>query len=145
MIVLVVCNAAHSGCNYINGRAYGDCSGVQINTKSKGYIRVSSIIYESGIIDGATIKKGGELHLSGMSNGDIYVFRGGRLRITGMVSGAIYNQGGVVEVEGMASWIYNEKGLVSVSGMVDGISGKGRVKYNKGAVIGGSPVTKYDQ
>lgn len=96
----------HAACNIINGKAYGDCAGVRINEGIKGHLTVRSYTSEAGIIEGATVLKGGELDLSGISNGDIAVHKGARLRLTGIVNGTVNNLGGNVEVEGTLNHLH---------------------------------------
>jgi hypothetical protein len=132
----------HAACNIINGKAYGDCAGVRINEGIKRRLTVRSYTTESGFIAGANILKGGELALSGISNGDITVQEGGRLVLTGMVEGTVKNLGGSVEIEGMLDHLYTTGGSVVIGGTVGTVSGAGRIRYRKGAVVGGVPVQK---
>ena len=133
---------AHAACNIINGKTYGDCAGVQINKGIKGHLTVRSSISENGIIEGATILKGGKLDLSGISDGDIEVHKGARLRLTGTVNGTVNNLGGNVEVEGTLNHLYTIGGKVIIGGNVKRVSGKGSVSYRKGAVVNGMPVNE---
>ena len=128
-----------AGCNIIDGRAYGDCGGVTINRHSKGYLSVTTTVFEPGIIRGATVRKGGVLELSGVSNGNIVVEKGGTLTVTGVVDGAIINKGGHIVVEGTAHLIETTGGTVVIGGIVDRVAGNGLIKYRKGAVVGGMP------
>ena len=132
----------HPACNVVDGKAYGDCSGVRVNTGSKGHLTVRSYTSESAIIGGATVLKGGALELSGISNGDILVYRGGRLRLTGIVNGTVRNLGGNVEVEGILDRLYTSGGNVVVGGNVGSVSGDGPVHYKRGAVVGGIPIER---
>jgi hypothetical protein len=125
-----------AGCNIIDGRAYGDCGGVTIN---QGYLSVTTSVFEPGIIRGATVRRGGVLELSGVSDGNIVVEKGGTLTVTGVVDGAIINKGGHIVVEGTAHLIETTGGTVVIGGVVDRVNGNGLVKYRKGAVVGGMP------
>ncbi|MGA2332023.1 MAG: hypothetical protein ABSG75_09705 [Syntrophales bacterium] len=89
---------SYSACNIINGRAYGDCAGVTVNSGSKGNIKVSSYVSESGIIKGARVLHGCTLLLSGICDGDIVVSKSGKLIVMGTVNGTIINNGGTVEI-----------------------------------------------
>jgi len=131
---------SYSACNIINGKAYGDYAGVTVNYGSKGNIKVSSYVSESGIIEGARILPGGTLFLSGICNGDIVVSKSGKVTVTGSVNGTIINNGGTVEIEGDVSAVVANYGSTTISGTVAHITGKGKVSYRKGAVIGGKPV-----
>ncbi len=133
-------NKVYAACNIIDGKKYGDCAGVTINQENKGHLTVTSVVHESGIIEGATIRNGGVLNLSGMSTGDIIVSRGGELNVSGIVNGTIMNNGGSVEVEGIAQRILTKSGRVTIGGIVEGVTGWGAVVYRKGAVVGGAPV-----
>ncbi|WP_394809252.1 hypothetical protein [Nitrosomonas sp.] len=132
----------HAACNIINGKAYGDCAGTQINKGIKGHLTVRSSISESGIIAGATILKGGQLHLSGISNGDIEVHKGALLRLTGTVNGTVNNLDGNVEVEGTLNHLHTIGGKVIIGGSVKYASGKGCISYKKGAVVNEMPVNE---
>jgi hypothetical protein len=131
---------AFSACNIVNGKAYGECAGITINSATKEFIEISSYSSESGIISGAQIKNGGTLFLSGTSNGNLSVDKGGKLYVTGVVYGTITNNGGVIEIEGDVSYVVANLGTTLISGIADGVFGKGKVVYRKGAVIGGNPV-----
>ncbi len=132
--------SAYSACNIINGKAYGDCAGVTINTAPEKIAVVSSYSSEPGIITGARIKNSGTLYLSGISNGNVSVDNGGKLYVTGIVNGSVTNNGGVVEIEGDVSLVIANAGTTTISGIADSVTGKGKVIYEKGAVIGGNPV-----
>jgi hypothetical protein len=53
------------------------------------------------------------------------------------VYGTITNNGGVIEIEGDVSYVVANLGTTLISGIADGVFGKGKVVYRKGAVIGG--------
>jgi hypothetical protein len=101
-------------CNIIDGRAYGDCRGVTISRGSKDHLSVTKSVFESGIISGATIRSGGALELSGISEGNIIVEKGGTLTVTGIVNGDIINKGGRVVIEGTANIIETTGGTVVI-------------------------------
>lgn len=140
--MLSVLGPAEAACNVVDGKAYGDCAGVRVVEGTNGHLTIRSDRSESAIIDGATILRGGTLHLSGVSNGDILVHRGASLRLTGVVNGTIKNEGGTVEVEGLASRVHTNGGNVVIGGNVGSVSGEGTVTYKRGALIGGVPVEK---
>lgn len=140
--MLSVRGSAEAACNVVDGNAYGDCAGVRVIEGTKGHLTIRSDRSESAIINGATILRGGTLHLSGVSNGDILVHRGASLRLTGVVNGTIKNEGGTVEVEGLASRVQTIGGNVVIGGNVGSVSGEGTVTYKRGAFIGGVPVEK---
>lgn len=138
-MLLLVPKRSFAVCNIVNGHAYGDCSGVTINQDIKGYLSVTNRVFESGIISGATVRRGGVLELSGVSNGNIVVEKGGTLTVTGVVNGDIINKGGYIVVDGSAQLIKTTGGTVEIGGIVDRVVGKGLIKYRKGAVVGGIP------
>ncbi len=140
LVLLEIPLAVFSACNIVNGKSYGDCSGVTINSGTNAYTEISSYRSESGIINGAQVKNGGTLHLSGISNGNIIVDKGGKLFVTGIVNGSIINNGGVIEIEGDVSNIVANFGRTIISGNAAGVFGDGNVVFSKGAVIGGRPV-----
>lgn len=127
-------------CNVVNGKAYGDCKGVNVNTGQKGKLVITTSVAESGMIDGAVVKRGGSLQLSGMSVGDITVEAGASLEVNGTVNGSITNNGGKVRINGTARSVHVNSGSLEISGMVDSVSGSGTITFQKGAVIGGKPV-----
>lgn len=133
---------SHAACNITDGKAYGDCASVRINESIKSHLTVRSYTAESGIITGANVLKGGELALSGMSNGDITVHEGGRLVLTGIVNGTVKNLGGSVEIEGTLEHLHTTGGSVLIGGTVGSVSGPGSISYKKGAVVGGVPLQK---
>lgn len=131
---------AHSACNIVNGKTYGDCAGVTINEAPSKFSIVSSYTSESGIISGARVENDGTFYLSGISNGNISVDSGGKLYVTGIVNGSVTNNGGLVEIEGDVSHVVANSGTTTISGIAGGVTGKGTVIYQKGAVINGRPV-----
>lgn len=79
------------------------------------------------------------LDLSGVSNGDIFVYEGGRLRLSGIVNGTVINSRGSVEMEGILNHLHTTGGDVVIGGNVGSVSGNGEVIFEQGAVIGGVP------
>jgi hypothetical protein len=133
---------ASAACNIVDGKAYGDCGNVRINTASKKALKVRGQAAESAIIEGATVFPGGSLSLSGISNGDIIVNKGGTLYVSGVVNGTVKNLGGAVEIEGSVQEVQTNGGRVVIGGTVGTVNGSGPVTYKKGAVVGGVPTTK---
>lgn len=127
-------------CNIVNGRAYGDCKEVKVNNGQKGKLIITSVVAESGMIDGAEVKRGGSLKLSGMSIGNITVEEGAILEVNGTVNGTITNNGGEVRINGTARLIHVNRGMLEVSGTVDAVTGNGTITYKKGSVIGGKVI-----
>lgn len=136
ILATVTTTNCFSACNVIGDKMYGDCSNVTVNTRPNGPIKVKKFRDEAGIISGATIFAGGHLELSGISEGTITVNKGGRLVITGQADNIINY--GSVDIEGQVGHLHN-LGLASIGGTVDSLSGKGKVTYRKGAVVGGVP------
>ena len=142
LVVLVAVSfiaPAWGACNIVDDKAYGDCSGVTVNTGVTPPIVVTDNRSVSGIVEGATIRHGGHLIVSGTS-GPITVEKGGSLSVGGVVNGNVINAGGSVDVSGMVNGlIVMNGGTLHVSGMVGGVTGMGEVQYESGAVIGGVP------
>ncbi len=138
-ILFVVPKRSFAVCNIINGQAYGDCEGVTIKRDGKGYLSVTNGVFESGIISGATVRSGGVLELSGISDGNIVVEKGGTLTVTGVVNGDIINKGGHIVVEGSAHLIKTTGGTVEIGGIVEQVVDNGLIKYRKGAIVEGIP------
>ncbi|PKH03193.1 hypothetical protein CXF72_07675 [Psychromonas sp. MB-3u-54] len=132
--------SAYSACNTVNGKSYGDCSHTSLDSRQQGYVKVTSNKHVTGMIRGATIYSGGFLKLSGISNGDISVNRGGKLIVNGIVNGVISNNGGTINVEGQASTINANSGFTTIGGIIGRVNGRGKIKYQNGAVVGGKPV-----
>ena len=140
LLFLLVPIYGHAACNILNGKAYGNCAGVNVNKGSKGFIKVSTYKTESGIIAGANVLSGGILFLSGISNGDIVVSKRAKLTVTGIVNGTVINNGGTVEIEGEVDSVAANGGSTTIGGTVSYVTGDGKVVYKSGAVVGGSPV-----
>jgi hypothetical protein len=136
ILATVTTNNGFSACNVIGDKMYGDCSNVTVNTRPKKPIKVKEFRDEGGIISGATIFAGGHLELSGISEGTITVNKGGKLALTGQAD-SIINYGSV-DIEGQVGHLHN-LGSASIGGVVDSLSGKGKVTYRSGAVVGGVP------
>ena len=136
-IVIAAPTAAYAACNIINGRPYGDCANVQVNTTIKPHVEVRTPVLERGMIAGATVLDGGTLILYGTSTGRIVV-KGGTLVVIGVVQQTIRNEGGWVHLEGIADQIEALGGTTQVEGVVNRrILGSGVVNIKDGAVIGG--------
>lgn len=80
------------------------------------------------------------MSLNGISEGDIEVSKGGSLIVGGIVRGTIINNGGSVNIAGIASTVIANKGATTISGVVSSVTGNGNVTYHHGAVIGGIPI-----
>ncbi len=128
---------ADSTCNVVNGKTYGNCTGVKVSTVSKGPLTVRDQQTERGIIAGATVHANAHFTMSGISNGDIRVLSGGELTVTGIVNGSIINEGGTVVVLGTAEHLDARRGKNSVSGVVRRITASERVDIRPGAVVDG--------
>jgi hypothetical protein len=141
VLMLLVSPMLHANsCNIVNGKAYGNCGNVNVNTKSKGILEVKKAITEPGIIIGAVVYEGGILYLAGICNGNIEIKKGGKVIVSGVVNGTIVNGGGHVDIEGIAQNVLANSGSTIISGTVTQISGSGEIKYVKGAVVSGVPV-----
>jgi hypothetical protein len=141
-LVLAIPITAQAACNIVNGKAYGDCQNVTVRQGARTALNVRSYVNESGIIAGATVHSGGSLHLSGISNGDIFVNKGGLLSVTGVVNATVHNDGGNVKIEGIVSSLVSNGGRASVGGQVGSFIGKGPAVFNKGAILQGAPIER---
>jgi len=139
-LIILLPFSVYSACNTVNGKSYGDCSNTSQNSRQQGFIKVTANKHVTGIIHGASISSGGFLKLSGISNGDISVNRGGKLIVNGTVNGSITNNGGTVNVQGQASTLIANSGNTTVGGIIGQVNGRGRIKYQNGAVVDGKPV-----
>lgn len=124
-------------CNIYNGKAYGDCSGVNINTKPTPYKTIKGHETLSGISKGATVESGGSLNASGIID-RIVVRPGARAEIGGIVD-HVRNEGGTIEIHGQVGRLEAQAGTTTIVGMVDSVSGSGKVVRRTGSVVGGTP------
>lgn len=129
-------------CEIVDGRAYGDCDGVILPQRADSILMVEDQITVSGIVAGATVLPGGALYLTGISNGDIVVYRGGHLTVTGIVKGAVRNRGGSVTIDGTVKRLVSNGGRVRVSGIVESFSGRGPVSFQRGSILGDVPLDR---
>jgi hypothetical protein len=133
---LISPSVGRANCNVVNGKAYGNCSGVTVNSGRNPYLKVRGDVSETGIISGAEVFAGATLVLSGICNGNIIVRKDARVYILGIVSGTIQNFGGVVSISGTASAISTSGGEVEVNGIVGSFSGNGFALFRAGSVLG---------
>jgi autotransporter passenger strand-loop-strand repeat protein len=122
-------------CAVSNGVASGDCGPMKV-------LEVTGSERMDKVIPGARVKSGGSLDVSGMVSGDVTVERGGYAVIRGSVSGTVINNGGTVEIRGMANRLQANSGETKVCGMVQSVGGPGTVHYVAGAMIGGVRVDR---
>lgn len=134
-------SVGRAACNIVNGKAYGDCVGVTVQTGIKPAINVRTWVSESAIVASATVFPGGHLDLSGIANGEIVVMRGGKLVISG-IANSVRNEGGEVEIEGIVDLLKSDGGSVVVGGQVHSFLGNGPVHFKAGAVFQGTPLDK---
>jgi len=133
-----------AACNIVEGKAYGECSGVKVTSGEKRSFEVRTSVHESSIISGAIVHSGGFLRLSGISNGDIVVNQGGRLEVTGVVNGTVHNLGGKVEIEGIVERLHSSEGKAVVGGQVGIFNGTGPATFKKGAILQGQPLPRLE-
>ncbi|HAG70870.1 MAG TPA: hypothetical protein DCL66_01580 [Gammaproteobacteria bacterium] len=70
----------------------------------------------------ATIERGGIVTLEGIVHGNINVKPGGALKVTGVVNGTVVNNGGYVEIAGLAHHVATNSGKTVVSGKVETVT-----------------------
>ena len=136
---------ALAACNIVDGKPYGECTAVQVNSASKGTLNVNGSHEESSIVDGANVHAGGKLQLSGISNGDIIVHAKGTLLVTGVVSGTVRNEGGSISIDGTVNRLESSGGSAQISGIVGTLGGSGPVTIHKGAILSGIPTERERQ
>ena len=137
--VLVTTVCASAACNIVNGVAYGDCSGVTVNTQTVPFKTVAGSESISGLSEGAQVLAGGALLVSGMAD-RVIVDAGGSATVSGIVS--VLEVAGTAKVTGQVDHLrLVAGGRAMVEGVVGTLSGVGTVQLAEGAVLGGSPTT----
>lgn len=128
-----------AACNVVNGVAYGDCSGVTINTGTSPFLTVDGTEFISGISEGAQVLRGGALHVSGIAD-RVIVDAGGAATVSGIVR--YLEVSGAVTVTGQVDSLrLVDGGLADIEGIVSNVSGAGTLHLSEGAVVGGVPTT----
>ncbi len=128
---------ASAACNIVNGRAYGDCAGVTVNTGSTPFQVIGTYRSRSGISEGAQVLSGGSLSVSGIAD-RVIVEQGGTAHISGTVQRLEVS--GVAHVSGTVnSILLRDSGCVIVEGIVGGISGNGTALLETGSADAGRP------
>ena len=136
LLIFLIPNLSYSACNVVNGKKYGDCNNVTINKSNPESLTISSYETISGITKYIKILNGGNLNLSGISNGNIIIEKGGSLTISGMAN-SISNNGGKLILSGTANRIYAKDGVTRISGIVNSLYGDGEIQLESGAVVNG--------
>ena len=121
-----------ANCLITNGVKVGSCETVL------EFLDVKSKITNSGIINGAIIRSGGNLELHGISNGNITIMQGGFISIYGKVNGEVINKGGNVTITGHVNKLTNLFGKVLVDGIVD--YSTGTIEFKKGSIVNGKEI-----
>jgi hypothetical protein len=129
-------DASIAACSIINGRALGDCNGVNVNTESSGFKSITKYTYEAGIISGAIVRSGGSYSLSGSSNNAITVESNGFLDLRGKGSSVIV-EGGKAHISGILESLIVRSGSASLSGSIASVSGTGKLTIEEGAFVAG--------
>lgn len=138
LISVWLATSATAACNIVNGKAYGDCSGVTVNTGRKAFQVIDRYHSLAGVSEGAQVLSGGSLSVSGVAD-RVIIEIGGTAYISGVV--------GLLEVSGTAnitgrvtSILLRDGGRVTIEGIVGGITGEGTAVLEAGSVIGGLPI-----
>ncbi len=118
-------------CNVSNGVVSGSCK-----LKTEDLI-VSGYVEENNVIPNITVMNNGILVFQGVCLGNINVHKGGHLILKGSVGGVVTNEGGLVEIRGIAPNVYAKQGETIIYGIVDNLLGDGKVIRKKGATISG--------
>jgi hypothetical protein len=133
-----ITTTAEATCNIVNGTAYGDCTGVNVNRGKEPYSVVNDFKVVSGITEGATVVRGGSLVVTGIAS-EVKVEKGARLTVTGIVS-TIRNDGGTVEIKGTVDTLFQSAGATEIAGIVHSVQGNGgEITRRGGSVVGGVP------
>lgn len=131
---------AEAACNIVNGKTYGDCSGVTVNLGRDAFQDVKNYSSITGLSAGARVLSGGVLSVSGMAD-RIIIEEGGRADISGMVGSLIVS--GAATVSGtVTSAVLSGGGKITIEGVVGSISGVGEAHIREGSVIAGQPMEK---
>lgn len=135
--VAVSANSALAACNIVNGTAYGDCSGVTLNSGASPFRTVSGAESISGIAEGAHVLSGGVLHVSGIAE-RVIVDAGGEATVGGIVR--YLEVSGTVAIAGQVDSLrLVQGGRADVKGVIFDVSGAGTLHLSEGAVVGGVP------
>lgn len=129
---------ALASCNVVNGKPYGDCTNVKVNTEPSPALTARGYQEVDAIYEGAEVPAGAVLVVRGMVNGVTRVHSGGRLIVHGTVNRVICDDG-AVEIAGTAGNVVMNGGTLNVAGIVDHVSGAGAYSYESGAVVNGVP------
>lgn len=122
-------------CNIVNGVAYGDCSGVTLNTGTSPFRTVDGAESISGVSEGAHVLSGGSLHVSGIAD-RVIVDAGGIATVTGIVR--YLEVSGKVAITGQVDSLrLVSGGRADVEGIVSDISGEGTLHLSEGVVVDG--------
>src|SRR5215213_11620193 len=94
VVLWLASTPAWAVCNVVNGRAYGDCAGVTVNTGRQAFSEVKTYQHITGVSEGARVLSGGTLTVSGIAE-VVEVQPGGHAHVQGIVN-ALRNNGGTV-------------------------------------------------
>jgi hypothetical protein len=132
-LMLAFTQAAISGNCVIRGdKRIGDCSNVSVGS-SKPLVVARSGTY-SGNYSEVVIKSGAIASISG-NTGNILVEKGAKLLLTG--NSDDIRVFGVADIRGNADHVIAEDGAqVTLRGIVDSVSGSGKVRAIRGAIVG---------
>lgn len=89
-----------------------------INSTIKPGLVVCDFVQEDGIIESASVQKGGHLELRGICAGNVIIAAGGSLTVAGTVNGVVRCAGGTAEIDGIAQTVQAENGRVLIRGIV---------------------------
>ena len=137
LISASLATSATAACNIVNGKAYGDCAGVTVNTGRTAFQVIDRYHSLAGVSEGAQVRSGGSLSVSGLAD-RVIVEMGGAAYVSGVVR--LLEVSGTASITGqVTSIILRDGGRVTIEGVVGGITGEGTAVLEAGSVIGGLP------
>jgi hypothetical protein len=141
-VLIAACVGLNAGyadaCNIVNGKMYGDCTGVTVSTQAHPKITARGFQEIDGIYAGADVPSGATLVVDGIIENTTRVFKNGHLVVNGSVND-VQCDGGKVKIDGQAGPIRMNSCSITVSGIIGSVEGTGTRHYLPGAVIGGVP------
>lgn len=128
---------AHSACNIVGNKSYGDCGNVTINNEKSPFETIRNHRTVAGLSAGARVVAGGSISVTGIAD-HIIVEEGASAWVSGIVD-RLDNLGGKVEVQGIVYTLSASAGTTIIEGQVSIIIDNAGVQLRQGSVVGGVP------